>query len=218
MPIVIIPGYAEEVGREHSLREEAFIASPEFICGIEVTQFTLERFALLSAFGSPFLCGPRGGGDGATAEDVALFMWSISPEYERALRTRGAVECFSQTIAGFLFWSIRYRFVKRLRKIKAGDAIGQIGAYLDRALYDAPKGIGSSDSVPYWASLAGVVCMIASQTGWSESELLKMPTRRVFQYSKIAAKLRNPDAIMFNPSDSVKSKWAREQIEKAKND
>lgn len=217
MPIVVIPGYSEQLSREHTLREEAFINSPEFVCGVEVVPLTLSKFALLGAIRSPFITAARDAL--ASAEDVALFLWALSPEYGRALRVRGAIECVAPALARLVFWVIRYRFVKRLRKINSGEAIAGIEAYLDRALYDAPRGGGASDSVPYWSSLAGLVCVIASQTGWSETELMNMPTRRVFQYSKIASKLRNPEAILFNPSDSVKSAWARDQMKKkASND
>lgn len=209
---VNIPGLKEAREKETAAWDEAFILdAPVFIMGIEVLQFTLGHFCLLTAIRSPFLCnGPL------HATDVAIFLWAVSPDKERALRVRGWIEHVSKGLAKVVFGFMRYRFVKRLRKLNATEAATAIEAYLDDALFSAPKGGGSAGGgdAPYWSMHAGFVGFLSSVFSWTEEKILNLPTKRGFQYLAFAKKYSNPEAILFRPSDQVLGKWIRKYNEK----
>jgi hypothetical protein len=206
----IIPDLHEAREEETQKWDEAFILdAPAFIMGIEVRQFTLRHFSLLTAIKSPFL---RNGPLRST--DVAIFLWTVSPEREQALRVRDVLEHVSNKLGALVFSFMRYRFVKRLRKLNANDTATAIEAYLDDALYSAPKGGGSGGTAPYWSMHAGFVGLIASEFGWTEDKILSLPTNRGFQYLAFAKKSRDPDAKLFRPSDATIGKWLRETNER----
>jgi hypothetical protein len=206
-----IPGLREAVEKETAAREEAFLDAPEFICGVEVMPLTMEHMARLSAAQSPFICGGV-----PLADDCALFLWCISRDYERAIWLRDKLEAVSSKLASLALWVARRRFVARLRHVDSQIAIYAINAYCDSALMDAPRGADGASGPSYWSCLAALVFSLAQATGWGESEIVRMPCKRLFQYMKLARKYRDPDAILFNPSDRVVSKWLEEVNSKGK--
>lgn len=201
-----IPGLREAIEAESTARDEAFLDSPEFISGVEVMPFTIAHFCTLNAIHSPFTCGGP-----VTALDVAMFMWVVSYERRRALRARRALSVFSRKLAAAVFWCMRWRFVARLRKLNAEGAVEAIDTYLDEALAEAPKGNAGSYEPSYWSTAAGYVALLSWAYGWSEAEVMELRTKRAFQYLKVATKIRNPGAIMFNPkSDAVRSEYLKQ--------
>lgn len=208
-----IPGYREAIENETRAREEAFIDSPEFICGIEVLPLTLQRYALLNGIGSPFLCAVRE----PDATDMALFLWVLSPQYDRAMRLRGALEMLSARLGALAFWWVRYRFIRRLRQLNAMKLRRAIQAYLDAAFLDAPGGGGKQRAAGYWSVLAKLIADIASEFNWSEQEIGNVRLSRLWQYYRILQKRHNSDLILFNPSDRIRGAWlAAQQPQKRK--
>jgi hypothetical protein len=203
----LVPGLREACETEARLRDDAFLGAPEFICGIEVEPLTLDRFILLNAFGSPFICGGRP----VRADDVALFLWVLSPQYSRAMAVQRALWPLSRQAArGWLLVS-RCIFVRRLRRLDAAQAIEAVQDYVDTALFDAPKG-GSkrSGGLAYWSMFASIVLAIAAETGWTENAIRKMPVRRVWQYWRMVRVRKDPEAHVFNPlSGRVITEWQR---------
>jgi len=55
-----------------------------------------------------------------------------------------------------------------------------------------------------------MVDSLAVEYGWSESAILNLPIKRVFQYQRRIALRRQPTATLFNASDRVRGKWLEE--------
>jgi hypothetical protein len=168
---------------------------------VEVRPLTLAKFAFLHARGSPFA---RGGVP--TAEDVALFLWMVSPAYDRAMHWQNALTPFSWRLGRAGLWLTRYCFVRRLRGLRMAETVQAINAWLDEALRDAPKG-GGSIGPAYWSAWAHYVGVTACETGFSERALLTMPTKRLFQYFRIALKRIDPERHLFNASGELIAGW-----------
>jgi hypothetical protein len=198
----IVPGLREAIEREQRVREDAFLLdAPEFICGVEVLPFTLEHLTWLIGTKSPFIVGGL-----VEPGDAEHFLWAVSPDYRRAIKLRNVL---GPVIGGFAVRFLRTRFVKSLPVLNAEDLVAAIEAYAHDALMDAPRGTGSGPA--YWSVMAGIVGYLAIATGWEERVLMKLPTKRAFQYLKVARKHNNPEAALFNPSDSVTGKWLAEK-------
>lgn len=183
----LIPGYREAVEREDADRREAFVQAPEMVCGIDAAPLTLERVALLESVGSPFMVGgvPEPG-------DVALFLWVISPGY-RPGDARA-----------------RDRFIRRCRRLPYAQACVEIESYVSAAFADAPAGrAGEHRPVAYWA--AAVVDALASEYGWVDDAILRLPLRRLWQYWRCARRRHDPKAIFIDRSDKVRGEWLRQR-------
>jgi hypothetical protein len=172
---------AAAVRRETETREAAFIRAPLLICGIPVNQLTGEHLVILEAIRSPFVIGGH-----ADAADVALFLWILSPDFQpRECRTKRS-------------------FIKGCRRVNYLNAVSEIRSMVDDAFQDSPCGGGvSGPSFTSW--LASIVDILASQYGWDEDTILRMPLARVFQYLRCIKQRNDPDAILFNQrSDAAK--------------
>jgi hypothetical protein len=79
-----VPGYTRALERayrlEESYREFTYLDAPEFICGVEVRPLTLQMYLQLCAARSPFLVGGRY----PFIQDVAVFLFRLSPAYDQA--------------------------------------------------------------------------------------------------------------------------------------
>lgn len=204
---VQIPGYREAVECEQTARDQAFLDAPIFLAGVEVEPFTLKRMALLDAIRSPFLYGASAR---ALAFDCGMFLWLVSTEYTRAMRVRARISRVSERLARL--W-IRWRIFRLMLKVRrAQDPRAEIAAYVERALYDAPKGAAGASGTAYWGVMANTVGVIAAAFGWTEDSILSMRCERVWQYYKVAKTILNPSTIHFNPSDKLKSKFLREEM------
>jgi len=186
----VIPGYREAVERENLIREVAFLDIPEFICGIEVLPLTPRHFLLLDAIGSVFVSGGV-----PSPEEVARFLWVVSPEF--------------RTVKTWRDRRVRKRFVKRCRKVLWADACIEIDRYIDDAFQDSPGHKSGQSGAGDWAWVAVMVDNIASEYHWSERDILNTPVKSLFQYSRLQTKRHNPNAILFNSSDRLKSEYLR---------
>lgn len=179
-----IPGYREAVEREQSAREQTFLGLTEFVCGVEVNPLTPRLFLILEEGESPFVCG--GIPDHA---DVAQFFWIVSIDF---VSGRG---------------DLAKEFAKtRCPNIDFTSACVAIYAYIEAALQDSPGGSGGGRT-EFASWVASLVHKIASRYHWSENDILNLPLKRAFQYTKLMRASDDPNAIMFNPSDRIVSKY-----------
>ena len=169
------PEYKAALDREALTRSAAFLGVTELIGGVEVQPLTLLHLCRLECVGSPFVKGGV-----PMPEDVALFLWAVSKEYDPKA------------------WFKRWRFCRRVSKLSYAVMVANIREYLDEAFLDAPEGRGNGFTAPYWSSYAGIVANIAAEFGWSESEIVNMPLKRVWQYDRIAAKWNSSKADIRN--------------------
>jgi hypothetical protein len=186
----IIPGYREAVERESALREVAFLPITETLCGKEVLPFAPVHLAALTVIRSPFAVG------GIPSEsDIALFLWAVSAEYKPDAAFR------------------RWRFVRSCRKLDYLEAIAAIQSYLDDAFADGPGSKGGF-RVSYYSTTAAAVDLVASQYGWAEGAILKMPFKRLFQYARCVKERNVSRPIFFNQSDLILAEWQEAQEQK----
>lgn len=182
-----IPGFAEAANAEQVNRELAFLPMPPPICGVPVRHMNARHHIIISGCGNRFLCGGR-----IQAEDVAFFLWVLSPQYT--------------TEPGF-----REAFIaETVRPLDFSAVVKDINAYLDRVFQDWPASDGVERKL-YTAPVASLVDHLASEYGWSDEAILEMPLARIFQYMRRITLRHNPRALMFNPSESVLGRYMQER-------
>lgn len=184
-----IPGYREACEREQEARNLAVSSQTVPLCGLSVYQLAPRHVCLLRLCQNAFFCGGR-----IQPEDVAFFLWVVSPEYSLDHKKRD-------------------KFLRRnVSALKYVDSVKQIKEYLDRAFMDAPPTGGDPGGAQYVAPVVFLIDLFASQYGWTDEKTMSTPLPALFQYMK-AIRLRvNPRATMFNPSDGLKSKHLMDRM------
>lgn len=181
-----IPGLREAVDREWFDRCAAFIGIEESVCGVTCRAITLHDLVAHSLAGSPFF---NGGFIYDPAAVLAFFKLQCSP------RSRIGIRVMLRRL-------VRYHDVD--------DAAEAVEDYVVDSFAEAP-GSSAGESPSYYCSAVSAVDLLASEYGWSEKEISRLPIKLLFQYYKAITLRRNPDAIMFNPSDTVRGEWLRSQ-------
>jgi hypothetical protein len=189
----LVPGYREAVQRETDLRDAAFLPVTDSICGVEVNQLTPFHLAALTLARSPFICGgvpfPR---------DIAIFLWCVSPEYN----PRSVVA--------------RWFFIRRVAKLDYRESVEAIMRYVSEAFFDAPGGKGERFKQSYYSSTASIVDLLAHEYGWAEADIMRVPFKRLFQYSRCIRERYAERPMFFNASDSILAEWQDEQNRRTK--
>lgn len=185
------PEYAEAASREQVNRDLAFLPEAPAICGIRVRHMTPRHHILLSGCRNRFVVGGH-----PQPEDVAMFLWFVSPEYT--------------TVPGF-----REVFVNtKVRPLDFYEAARAIYAYMERVWQDWPAGDGATRK-QYTAPVASTIDLLASEYGWSDEMILEMPLARIFQYIRRIEIRHNPKAMQFNASDRHLSEALMARIKNA---
>lgn len=181
-----IPGYAAAANEEAVNRELAFLPVPVPICGIPIRHYNARHHMLLCGCGNRFVVGGK-----MRPEDVAMFLWFLSPEYSTDAKARAA-------------------FVKkRVNPLEYGEAVAAICRYVDSVFQDALSGTTGGGGKQFFASIAGIVDLLASEYGWADEAILEMPLARIFQYTRRITQRHNPKAMLFNRSERHVSEWLR---------
>lgn len=197
-----IPGYKDAVLAENQQRAAAFIPGiPEVVAGIMVSPLTYEMELRLRAVRSPFFVGGL-----PNANDIAVFLWAVSEEYQRAIRMRWIVEHASPWLAGLLFDHSRRSFVKRLRRLDYLYALNAIRSYIKDAYADAPSG-SSELPITYYSEAAGLFVLLSDKCNMSMGDVMGLPIKVVWQLLRAIERRENPAAIQFNPSDRIRGEW-----------
>lgn len=184
-----IPGYAEACRREQENRNLAATLSTLPLCGIPAAQLTPAHLTLLSLCRNAFIEGRE-----PHPEDVAMFLWFVSPEYCTDTRKRD-------------------RFVRRnVGKLPFRKSVAEIDEYLERTFQDSPPRSGNDEGPQYVAPVVYLVDLFAHQYGWSAQEVMNTPLAFLFQCMNAMKQRLKPGAPLFNPSDALKSKHLRERM------
>ncbi len=184
-----IPGYREACAAEQANRNLATLPFVIPLCGIDVRQLTPQHVVLLNYCRNAFIEGGRA----PQPEDIAFFLWVISPEYSLERKKRD-------------------KFIRRnVAKLRYRESIIAINEYLAQAFQDAP-GAGTADGPQYIAPVVYLVDLFASQYGWDDRKTLETPLAALFQYMRAIRLRTNPKAIMFNRSDALKSQHLRDRM------
>jgi hypothetical protein len=181
MSLLDIPEYRAAVNAETVARELAFMPGPLPICGVPIRHMNARHHILLAWCGNAFVTGAR-----PQSEDVAFFLWALSPDYT--------------TEPGF-----REAFIaEKVRGLDFVQAVVAIYRYLDGVWLDWPAG-DRGERKHYTAPVASLVDLLATEYGWRDEDILEMPLHRIFQYLRRIAQRRNPKTPQFNASDRVLS-------------
>lgn len=173
---------------------ESFLPTRWTLAGHDIGPLTVQKYLILEQIRSPFVEGLDG-----SIEDLKALLWILSEQFD--LKSDGkkytdklsfkktSVENFGQEVTDYIKWNFR-----------ASDDEGS-------------EGSSPSLSGPHWAVSA--VDMIASQYGWSFSEIMEMPVRSaMILCSAIGRRLAmqmGQQVIQFSPeADRLK----REYMEK----
>ncbi len=184
-----IPGYREACESEQANRNLATLQFTVPLCGIEVNQLNPRHVVLLNFCHNAFIEGGRT----PRPEDICFFLWVISPQYSLDTKKRD-------------------KFIKRhISKLKYLESIGEINEYLSRTFQDSP-GRSDANGPQYVAPVVFLVDLFASQYGWEDTKTLNTPLAALFQYMRAIRLRMNPKAIMFNESDTIKSKHLRARM------
>jgi hypothetical protein len=82
------------------------------------------------------------------------------------------------------------------------DAISE---YMRDAFTDAPKSNNKKSSISYYSLCASLVGLIAREYHWSETSILALPLKRLWQYR--AEIVSNHNGIVGNQSDWKIQEW-----------
>lgn len=137
---------------------ESWLNINETICGVEVTQMTLRQFFMLEGIESPLFKG----GD-ITAEDLAVFLWILSPKWKPCK-------------------DAREEFCKEIRKVSIPEACDQIEKYLEATFSESDSG-GDDKKKKYANFISYIVDMFGREYGWTIGEIMALPMRQIYQLS-----------------------------------
>ncbi len=182
-----IPGYAEAVKAEQANRDLAYLKDCPPICGVAVRHMNARHWILLAGCGNKFITGGR-----PAIEDVAMFLWFLSPAYSVTPEDRDVFVA-----------AICHRLVLM-------EAVGPIREYLDRTFQDCAQG-GAGDSKYYTAPIASTVDLLAREYGWTDEHILEMPLARLFQQLRRIEMRYDRKKPQFNRSDKLVSDWLARQ-------
>jgi hypothetical protein len=194
-----IPGYIEAVEQENTNRNDAFLdLLTKILPCVHIRQMTPEDFVILDGLGSSILKGET-----PTPRDLTQFLWILSPERDKRfhfIRARWhGRKCRVFDYAGN---------ANRFKTFKT--ALAALKSYLEKTFQDAPGESGGAQ-IPYAGWPFHMTNLIASTYGWSHSEIMKTPLRRLYQYLRCIRRDNDPDCIFFNPSDSIRNRYTRMQ-------
>jgi hypothetical protein len=193
--VLAIPGYQAALEREALVRDASFLPVTETVAGFECVPMTLRHFITLRMMRSPFLFGTT-----PSPEDIAAFLWLLSPAYKpgTSLRTR---------------WNRRRLIVKTAAKLStatgAAKLVHAIRDYVEDSLQDMQP-IGEPVGCVHVAHFSDAAAMCASfgrEFGWAEEAILQMPMKRLLQYTKEMRTAHGGKTPLCNPSDRVRSEW-----------
>lgn len=174
-----IPGLREAIAQEQLVRDASFLELREQVCGFDVDPLTLRHVLTLESIASPLLCGGQ-----SYPHDFAAFLMLVKP------------------CKGFERWNL----LRKFGRIKYQEAFDSISNFICEATQDAIGGSIIGEQISYYSFGASIVDCLSREYGWSESSILDMPVKRIFQYMKIIAR-RGGETILFNPSDKVRGQW-----------
>ena len=191
-------GFTEAIIRERALRDAAFLGLTETVCGFELQAMTLRHWLVLSLAGNPLLWG-----DEPSAGQVAQFLWVLSPGFSTKPRAR---KRFLKR-CGNLFGD-HFSFSRRSRDRRAASREKLIAAcrgYMKDAVQDRIGAASQGFMASYYSSAAEICGVLGAKLGFTESEVIAMPLKRIFQYLRVINDLSDRPAPLGNPSDLIVS-------------
>lgn len=123
---------------------------------MQIRQMTLRHYFTLHGIGSPFIHNTD-----FTPEDIAIFLWVMSPEF---------VPC---KIA-------REEFFKQAISVKIITAIDEINEFLEMTFADADT-TNDGELSKYANFLTYQIDLFAREYSWNIDQIMELPLRQMFQ-------------------------------------
>jgi len=183
--------HAEERAREEARREQAFLNLPHIVAHEPLRAMTPMDLLMLNGVESPFVCPGE-----PEAGDVALFFWALHSENDGRDSWRNK--------------RAKKRLLRRLAPLPFEQLVAACREYVDEVFQDAPIGtVGNEERRPLGTCfLAPLVVSLATETGWSQDEILNTPLPRLFQYKKaMRARADGKDFTDHAPSDRITAEF-----------
>lgn len=214
-----IPGLAEAIEKEKTARDADFLNVSTSIGSFEVVPMTLRHLCLLRVMRSPFIAGgiPK-------PADVAAFLMVMSPEFKMSASNRQR-RAFLRRCRHFMPLPVpwlhtpramrRYHRRSQIHIERAAKIIDACRQFVRDTFEEVPPRPATVGFKPdYYSSAVSFCAALGREYGWSQSEVLNMPLRLVFQYNNEIREYRDPKAVMFNPSDRIAAQWLAEKNRK----
>jgi hypothetical protein len=213
----MVPGLGEAVARQELVRNASFLNVTENIGGFEVLPLSVFHYTTLHTVRHPLITGRTPG-----PMDLVGFFWILSPGYspqggrplkahlKRCRKFLPPAPPWFKTRRAMRRWNVRTleAMARAAQLIQAArDYVTE--SFMDRS---APAG-GSMPS--YYSEAAGICGKLAREYGWTEDYIMRIPIKRVLQYSKEIQSFHNPKAVLFNPSDRVTMEFQKARNAKA---
>jgi len=210
----IIPDYREALVAEQFRRDAAFLPVAEQIAGFALRPVRLRDYVALRLCRSPFLVAT---GSPAQPQDVANFLWLLSPDYvpgvnpverqEHARRCRRIFFPRSQPRWLRFGWMCRDVEAANARRFKNFSAIvTAIEDFVENTMADGVCA-GGATGASYYSDAAGICGLLAREYGWSEEAVLDLPLTRIWQYLNEIKRSHGAKVSLNNPSDHVRARW-----------
>lgn len=204
-----IPGFARAIAdardRQTKLREDAWFRTKFDACGFTLRLMNLQEYAVLERTGCPFLRRLE-----PTSEELAQFLWFLSPEFESWCRG------FRLYLPDALRRLAAYRHGRRVRLAFCSDmpatseaVVKRCFEYVELLFDDAPPIIskGRESGLCY---LAAWFDELASEHHLTDERIWQMPLPELFQRLKAIAGRKNPERPAFNRAvDEVRGRILR---------
>lgn len=206
-----IPGYSTINARAAEVRSIAFQDVPESIGPFTVLPLTLRHYRLLWMLGSPFLPPFRE----PTGEELVVFLWLLSPDFapdNHRGRRRHARACRCLLDSDLPWFKTDRALIKWNKKLKDAAAVRAplvklAREYMDEAMIDRPPA-GGQVGPEFYCDEVSIIASMAREYGWSETAILDMPLKRIFQYQKeireeFSWKVLKRKPVLWNPQDRI---------------
>lgn len=198
---VPIPGYAEAIKRETTLRDTAFLDGRELVCGVEVLPLSLRRLIWLEQARNGFVVPCRFESEAEMLAHALQCIYFCLPEFEPPKSPQ------------FSFWrafqdgvSQRVFFRKVLRAGSPEVIVAEVEAWLREAFFDAGGSAVNAGEVAgqSYASYPAYITDAFAAAGlpFTYAEIMDMPLRRLWQHRRVALR-RVHGVALTNPSDAL---------------
>lgn len=199
LPTVEVPGLAEAVRKERTLRDRAFLGGNEIVAGVIVRQLSLRTVLYLEH-----------------AENGMMIPFRFDDDIEVVAHAL-QVLCFSQPgwtapeVRHYSFWRHwlsawrEQRFQRRvLRQIDPLELVKEVREWTDDSFMDCPAGGGGELPKKSYASHPAYLVDLFAEAGlgFTYDEIMDMPLKRLWQHWRLAA-ARTHDVKLTNPSDEL---------------
>ncbi len=179
-------------------RENSLLGLTYDLCGMTVRTMTIQDYVLLDRHACPFIHRVE-----PTAKDLALFLWILSPQFERWCNRRWFA--FLQPVAAFLHgWKVRRRFCKNIPE-SSEPIVLKCFEYIETMFFDSPPALrGGGESCTSY--LTGWFDSLQSEYKYTDEQVWSKGLPELFQRLNAIRQRLNPSVPNFNKNtDDVKA-------------